>query len=70
MRVDRPGGAQDFHRCVSTRATGLGAYIAKATQVGDFHRILAGVTIMALYIVTLNRLFWRRLDHLAEHRYS
>ena len=51
-------------------ATGLGAYIAKATQVGDFHRILAGVTIMALYIVTLNRLFWRRLYHLAEHRYS
>lgn len=51
-------------------ATGLGAYIARATEIGDFHRILAGVTIMALYIVSLNRLFWRRLYHLAEHRYS
>ncbi len=51
-------------------ATGLGAYIAKATEIGDFHRILAGVTIMALYIVSLNRLFWRRLYHLAEHRYN
>ena len=51
-------------------ATGLGAYIAKAAQSGDFHQILAGITVMAVYIVALNRLFWRRLFHLAETRYS
>ena len=51
-------------------ATGLGAYIAKAAQAGDFHQILAGITVMAVYIVALNRLFWRRMFHLAETRYS
>ena len=51
-------------------ATGLGAYIAHATETGDFHQILAGVTVMALYIVTLNRLVWHRLYRLAEQRYS
>ena len=51
-------------------ATGLGAYIAHATQTGDFHQIIAGVAVMAFYIVTVNRLFWRRLYHLAETRYS
>jgi len=51
-------------------ATGLGAYIARATEVGDFHHILTGVAVMSLYIVGLNRLFWRRLYRLAEQRYS
>jgi NitT/TauT family transport system permease protein len=51
-------------------ATGLGAYIAHATQIGDFHQVLAGVTVMSLYIVTINRLFWHRLYRLAERRYS
>lgn len=44
--------------------------IAKATETGDFHQILAGITVMALYIVGLNRLLWRRLYHLAESRYT
>jgi NitT/TauT family transport system permease protein len=43
-------------------------HIAHATQIGDVHRILAGVAVMALYIVTINRLVWRRLYHLAETR--
>ncbi len=51
-------------------ATGLGAYIAHASQSGDFHQILAGIAVMALYIVALNRLFWRRMFRLAETRYS
>jgi NitT/TauT family transport system permease protein len=50
-------------------ATGLGAYIAKATESGDFHQILAGVAVMALYVVCINRFFWRRLYRLAENRY-
>jgi hypothetical protein len=28
-------------------ATGLGAYIAAATETGDFHQILAGVAVMS-----------------------
>ena len=51
-------------------ATGLGAYIAAATELGDFHHILAGVAVMSLYVVSINRLFWQRLHRLAETRYS
>jgi NitT/TauT family transport system permease protein len=51
-------------------ATGLGAYIAEATSTGDKPRILVGVLVMSLYVVTLNRLFWRRLYALAQRRYS
>ena len=51
-------------------ATGLGAYIAQAIQIGDFHRILAGVAVMSLYIVSVNRLVWRRLYGVAERRFS
>ena len=51
-------------------ATGLGAYIAQATSAGDSPRILIGVLVMSLYVVSLNRLFWRRLYALAQRRYS
>lgn len=51
-------------------ATGLGAYIASATAAGDFHQILAGIAVMALYIVAINRLLWRPLQQLAEKRYG
>ncbi len=51
-------------------ATGLGAYIAHATATGDHPRLLAGVAVMSMYVVLINRLFWRRLYRLAEHRYS
>jgi NitT/TauT family transport system permease protein len=51
-------------------ATGLGAYIAKATGAGDFGNVLVGVTVMSIYVVATNRLFWRRLYQLAETRYS
>ncbi|HTN10337.1 MAG TPA: ABC transporter permease subunit [Acetobacteraceae bacterium] len=42
-------------------AHGLGAYIAQATGAGDFHRIVLGVVVMSLFVVGLNRLFWRPL---------
>ncbi len=48
----------------------LGAYIAEATSSGDSPRILIGVLVMSLYVVSLNRLFWRRLYALAQRRYS
>jgi NitT/TauT family transport system permease protein len=51
-------------------ATGLGAYIAQSTAAGNFARTLVGVSVMSVYVVGLNRLFWRRLYLLAETRYS
>ncbi|WP_298130554.1 ABC transporter permease subunit [Micropruina sp.] len=51
-------------------ATGLGAYIAGSTADGDFARTLVGVTVMSIFVVGLNRLFWRRLYGYAERRLS
>jgi NitT/TauT family transport system permease protein len=50
-------------------ASGLGSYIADATNQGDFPRIALGVAVMALYVTVLNRLLWRPLYQLAERRY-
>jgi len=50
-------------------ATGLGTYIARATEVGDWSRITLGIGMMSLFVVGLNRLFWRRLYQLAETKY-
>jgi NitT/TauT family transport system permease protein len=47
-------------------ATGLGAYIATATQTSNFRHLLAGIGVMALYVIAINRLVWRPLQHLAE----
>jgi NitT/TauT family transport system permease protein len=49
-------------------AHGLGAYIAKATNAGDFHRVVLGVGIMSLFVVIVNRALWRRLYKLADRR--
>jgi len=55
----------------STRleAFGLGAYIAQATEAGDFPRIVLGVAVMSLYVVLVNRLFWRPLYWYAERKF-
>ncbi len=50
-------------------AHGLGAYIADATTAGDFHRVLLGITTMSLFVVALNRVFWRPLYYYAERKY-
>jgi NitT/TauT family transport system permease protein len=49
-------------------AHGLGAYIAKATAEGDFHRVVLGVGVMSLFVVFLNRVLWRRLYAVADRR--
>jgi len=51
-------------------ASGLGAYIAQATSTGNFPEVLLGVSVMSLFVVLVNRLFWRRLYRLAESKYS
>jgi len=50
-------------------ATGLGTYIAEATALGDWSRITLGIGVMSLFVVGINRLFWRRLYKLAETKY-
>ncbi len=49
-------------------AQGLGAYIAKATEGGDYHRVVLGVGVMSVFVVVVNRLIWRRLYALSERR--
>jgi NitT/TauT family transport system permease protein len=51
------------------RAYGLGAYIAQQTDAGDFHRIVLGIVVMSLFVVVINRLFWRPLYHYAERKF-
>jgi NitT/TauT family transport system permease protein len=51
------------------QARGLGAYIAEATTAGDFHRIVLGTATMILFVVVINRLFWRPLYYYAERKY-
>jgi NitT/TauT family transport system permease protein len=49
-------------------AHGLGAYIARATDAGDYRRIVLGIAAMSLFVVLFNRLLWRRLYRFAERR--
>jgi NitT/TauT family transport system permease protein len=49
-------------------ATGLGAYIAHATEGGDYPRIVLGIAVMSLYVVLFNRILWRPLYGFAERR--
>ncbi|MDI3256164.1 MAG: ABC transporter permease subunit [Kyrpidia sp.] len=50
-------------------ATGLGAYITRATTDGDWPAIVWGIIVMAAFVVAVNRLVWRRMYRLAESRY-
>jgi NitT/TauT family transport system permease protein len=58
-----------YHHTTLT-ATGLGAYIVAASNAGNKAKLICGVAVMAVFVVTVNRLFWRRLYRLAETRYS
>src|SRR5712664_19134 len=49
-------------------ATGLGAYIATATEAGDFPRVVLGIAIMCILVTLFNRLLWMPLYAFAERR--
>ena len=49
---------------------GLGAQIDTATADGNFPILLLATILVALMVVTMNRLVWRRLYRLAETRYK
>lgn len=47
-------------------AHGLGSFIAMATSNGDYPRVVLGVAVMSLFVVSFNRLLWRPLYRGAE----
>jgi NitT/TauT family transport system permease protein len=49
---------------------GLGSEISVAASSGNFSRLAASVLTMSVLVVGFNRLVWRRLNQLAETRYS
>ncbi|HEX4581012.1 MAG TPA: ABC transporter permease, partial [Acidobacteriaceae bacterium] len=62
--------AEYFHLHGQTLSTlGLGAQISRATDHGQFATLLMATIIMALMVVTINRLVWRPLFQLAETKY-
>lgn len=51
-------------------AFGLGSTISRATAEGNYPLLTAGIVTMALFVVLVNRVFWKKLYRLAEDRYS
>jgi NitT/TauT family transport system permease protein len=49
---------------------GLGAMIDTATDTGRFPLLLLATVMISLIVVTMNRLVWRHLYHLAETRFK
>ncbi|MES2058743.1 MAG: ABC transporter permease subunit [Pseudomonadota bacterium] len=49
-------------------ASGLGAFIAKATAAGDYPRVALGIAVMSLFVIAFNRLLWRPMYSFAERR--
>src|SRR5438105_3244113 len=54
---------------IKLKAVGLGAYIAEATEAGDYPRVVLGIGVMSLFVVVINRLLWRPLYRFAERRF-
>ena len=51
------------------KAHGLGAYIASATAAGNLDRVALGVAAMSLFVLAINRVFWRPLYYYAERKF-
>lgn len=49
-------------------ATGLGAFIQRATDDADFPKLTAGVLVMAVVVVGINRTLWKKLQVIADNR--
>jgi NitT/TauT family transport system permease protein len=50
------------------KASGVGAYISENTTAGNANHVALGIGIMALFVVTFNRILWRPLYNLAANR--
>ncbi len=50
------------------KAAGLGAYIAEATEAGDYPKVALGIAVMSFFVILLNRTLWRPMYGFAERR--
>lgn len=50
-------------------ADGLGAFIAQATEKGDWPAIFCSIAVMSVFVVILNKFLWRNLYNLAEKKF-
>jgi NitT/TauT family transport system permease protein len=50
------------------QATGLGAYIERTSESGDFSHLAAATIVMAVMVVGINRTVWKRLQLFANER--
>ena len=50
------------------QATGLGAFIQKATDEPNFPKLTAAVLVMAVVVVGINRTVWKKLQVIADNR--
>ncbi len=48
---------------------GLGSLISEATIDGNYRLLLASTIVMAIIVVSINRLLWKRLFQIAKERY-
>jgi NitT/TauT family transport system permease protein len=63
--------AEYFHFRGQTFSTvGLGALISQATDSGNFRLLLGATIFLAMMVVTINGLVWRRLYNLASSKFK
>ena len=48
---------------------GVGALIAEATATGNYTLLLGATLTLIVVVITINRLFWRRMYQVAEDKY-
>ncbi|MCL2760725.1 MAG: ABC transporter permease subunit [Desulfuromonadales bacterium] len=54
---------------VKLSATGLGSYIARWSEKGDYPHIILGIVVMSIYVVFINRFFWRKLYTICQTKF-
>ena len=52
----------------SSKRRGSAPILRSETEAGDFHRIVLGIAVMSLFVVIINRVFWRPLYLYAERK--
>jgi NitT/TauT family transport system permease protein len=51
------------------KTRGLGSLISESTVTGNFGLLLLSTVLMAIIVVSINRIFWKRMFVLAQEKY-
>jgi NitT/TauT family transport system permease protein len=51
-------------------APGIGSYLSQTFATGSYHLLAAGVLVLSIVLVLLNRFLWKPLYKLADERYA